>query len=925
MNRAFKALVLAVVLSSGCARDIDPETSLVQARSLLTQGKSGEARILLKNLLAAHPKTPMARVLLAQMALDDGNAQAASDELSVLDERALADPAALQLQARVEIEVGKPEDALKRLQASGELISQPQRALLLASAYRALESPGDALVILREAEAVSGPSEPMVLSIAETLAAMGNIELATAELDRYLSSTAAQRADALRMRGDLKLREGNPEEAAKDFNAALAAAPPAWPLISRVSTQLMIADSQIAQGEIDAAKAQLDKIEKSWPGTLGATVLRGQVALLEGRPDEAAERLGAVVAAGAGSERIQYLLIDALIKSGNTVRANELLEQLVAAEPEGSPTRRVLAAMYMQQGRPDRVIEILGADAELGIGDSMSVDDDLLAAARLAQGRSFQQISTLTAKLAKSPDDARLRAELATAQLVSGEPAVALLTLGKFTEGPQDPLGIATRLSALYATGNSIEANQAVDWLLSKDARTDLSVLLAAIDAAALRQQHAIVSRLLDRAVALAPANPEVQIRRASLSFAQRKFEEATATLNDMLQRNPSDSAAQLALARVAEARGDIAGSRKVLEATAVAHPTLMEPSLMLASLELRANKAQDASKALDRLIKANTDSSVPNAAGLLLSTAGRYEEARTRFRQAIELDKGRFEYWFNLGETQLALKDVAAAQQSFLRSAELQPESLRSGFAAVRISLEQKDMNSARRIAETLVAKLPNSSTSWLLLGETKAAADDNSGALVAFAHSYAVRPNSLAAKREFAARIATGAQRPEEPLQKWVTREPADTVTRLLLADFFLQREKNDDARKHLEIIVKQSPNNVAALNNLAWILRSSQPDRAESLAKRAQAIAPDNSAISDTLGVILLANGKFNEAVAALERAAAGLPQNQSVQFHYATSLSKVGQKEKARAILGDMLKDKRAFPDRAAAQRLIEELG
>jgi hypothetical protein len=40
---------------------------------------------------------------------------------------------------------------------------------------------------------------------------------------------------------------------------------------------------------------------------------------------------------------------------------------------------------------------------------------------------------------------------------------------------------------------------------------------------------------------------------------------------------------------------------------------------------------------------------------------------------------------------------------------------------------------------------------------------------------------------------------------------------------------RGRDEQAREHLEIIVKQKPNEVAALNNLAWVLRSSAPDRA------------------------------------------------------------------------------------------------
>ncbi len=166
---------------------------------------------------------------------------------------------------------------------------------------------------------------------------------------------------------------------------------------------------------------------------------------------------------------------------------------------------------------------------------------------------------------------------------------------------------------------------------------------------------------------------------------------------------------------------------------------------------------------------------------------------------------------------------------------------------------------------------------------------------------------------------------QRPEEPLLRWLAREPADTAARLVLSDYHLANGREAEAREQLEIIVKQSPNDVAALNNLAWVLRTSAPQRAESLARRASAIAPDNSAIADTLGVILLNNGKVEEAIPLLAKAAAAMPNDRNVQVHYAMSLSKAGQKDKARSILDRALQDKQAFPDREAAKRLLEELG
>jgi thioredoxin-like negative regulator of GroEL len=240
----------------------------------------------------------------------------------------------------------------------------------------------------------------------------------------------------------------------------------------------------------------------------------------------------------------------------------------------------VLATLFLQQGRPDRVIEILGADEEPGVDDDVNVNDDLLSVARSARASAARRISTLTAELAAAPANNKVRAELAAAQLSNGEAADALATLGPYVEGRQDPQSIGTRISALYLIGNDIEANKVVDRLLSTPAGSDLEVLLAASDAAAQRQQKATVSRLLEKADALAPANTEVQLRQASMYFANKDYATTARVLNVVLQREPGNERVRLALARVSEAKGDVAGSRAALEAAVQAQPSAIEPAM---------------------------------------------------------------------------------------------------------------------------------------------------------------------------------------------------------------------------------------------------------------------------------------------------------------------------------------------------------
>jgi Flp pilus assembly protein TadD len=339
------------------------------------------------------------------------------------------------------------------------------------------------------------------------------------------------------------------------------------------------------------------------------------------------------------------------------------------------------------------------------------------------------------------------------------------------------------------------------------------------------------------------------------------------------------------------EARGDLAQARAILGTAITGNPDDPEPALRLVALELRANQPAAASEVLNRMVTSAKDGEAANAAAMLLVDENRFDEARTRFRQAVDREPDNSRYWFNLGQSQLVLADPAAASESFRRAAELDPGSLPVALAAVRTALAQHNVPSARRTVDALLKEAPDDPVTQLLLGDVAMNEGRAQQAEVAYSRSFVLRPSSLASIGEYHARVRLDSPRAVEPLQRWLSREPDDAEARHLLADFFLGRGQDAEAREQLEILIRQTPNDVVALNNLAWLLRNTDKARAEQLAVQASAIAPDNPAVADTLGTILLANGKVAEALEVLKKAATALPDDKSVQGHYAEALRRV----------------------------------
>jgi tetratricopeptide (TPR) repeat protein len=161
---------------------------------------------------------------------------------------------------------------------------------------------------------------------------------------------------------------------------------------------------------------------------------------------------------------------------------------------------------------------------------------------------------------------------------------------------------------------------------------------------------------------------------------------------------------------------------------------------------------------------------------------------------------------------------------------------------------------------------------------------------------------------------------------LEAWLQTYPQDTLSRLGLGDLHMALNQYEKAVPAYQEVVRQAPDNVLALNNLAWAMaQTGRANDALPHARRAATLAPDNPAVLDTLGTTLVRAGQPAEAVAPLRKAVEKAPNIRPIEFHLAQALAKQGQRDEARQVLRSVLSGKDAFPERADAEQLLRELG
>jgi Tfp pilus assembly protein PilF len=165
------------------------------------------------------------------------------------------------------------------------------------------------------------------------------------------------------------------------------------------------------------------------------------------------------------------------------------------------------------------------------------------------------------------------------------------------------------------------------------------------------------------------------------------------------------------------------------------------------------------------------------------------------------------------------------------------------------------------------------------------------------------------------------------EEALIEATKLEPRLLQAQLTLAQAFEQRGEHAKAMERYRAVLAQDPNNVVALNNLAYAVatREDKPGDALPLAQRAFTLSRGNATIADTLGWVHHLMGNNTEAARYLTQAARTELNNAEIQLHAAQVLLAGGQIDAARQALERALQADPAIADRDVVKALQAKVG
>jgi putative PEP-CTERM system TPR-repeat lipoprotein len=315
-----------------------------------------------------------------------------------------------------------------------------------------------------------------------------------------------------------------------------------------------------------------------------------------------------------------------------------------------------------------------------------------------------------------------------------------------------------------------------------------------------------------------------------------------------------------------------------------------------------------------------------------ILEALARAQQAAGDFNQAI-MTYGKWARvqpssplpWLRMANAQIAAKDTTGALQSLRKALEIQPESVDAQRGIMTLDLAADRVDEALAIARTVQKQRPKEAIGYLLEGDVYVARKAWAKAAAAYRAGLKQVADTHLAARLYDVLGAGGNMADAEMFSKaWVKDHPKDKVFRLFVAEKAVARKDFASAHKQYQALLELDPNDAGVLNNLAWTAGQTKDPKALEYAEKANVLAPNQPAILDTLGTLLIEKGDTVRGIETLRKASELAPEMPLVRLNLAKGLIKTQQKEAAKKELQELAKLGNKFPAQAEVTNLMQGL-
>ncbi len=906
IRQALAAAALASTLFVfGCS---DSTASLLaKAKESIEKNEPKAAEIHLKNLLQKEDSAE-ARFLLGTVHLKSGDLPSAEKELRRAQEAGF-DPGRLVVPlVDTLLQLGQAQKAIDEAgkASPADATGKARLAMLVGSANLALGKTEDARISYEAALAADPGNIPAKLGLIRMRAGLGDLDGATIEIDKVLAEHASS-TEAMMLKGELEQAFGRRKEAREWYSKVAQTDPKDRNSLTKILTL------DLASRDLEAAEKSLEQL-KARTGAAPVTMqLQAMLQLQKGEIAAARQSIDAALRAAPNYLPVVALGAEIYLRDGALEQAERLSRQVLERAPNTTQGYRLLATTQMRMNAPDKALQTLQPAIDKGAKDPAIYT--LAGEAALRMNDAKKSAGFFDRAIELDPSDPRKQTGLAFAHIAGGERERGIAELERIsaaspTETRADFALVATHLRARQFD----KALVAIDRLEKKEPE---SAVVATLRGAALigKGDEAGARKAYELALNRDPKHLPAVNSLAALDIRANKREDARKRYDAFLAKNPGNVQAMLTLAQLIEQttpRSDAKAAEEALALLKKARET--EPGSIPANLALSAwyvshNQTREAIPLLQQTLATNPDNvQVLDALGTVYLRSDQDALGMETLEKILRVRPDDAMLQVRMGQLKLSRNDVPGAMANFRKAVDLQPKAIEPKLAMAAAHMRTGHPEDARRIANALQVDAPKNPAGFLLKGDIAMSERKFADAAGEYRKALALQKAApIEVKLHQAVAASGNLAEADSMLGAMLRQHPDDLTLRAYAGEHEVGRKRWNEAIAHYERVLSKQPGNALVLNNTAWAMHETKNPKALETAEKALAAAPDNPAVQDTAGVILMAAGKTERGLELLRKAVATAPKAAALRLHLAEALASTGDKAGARAEVEKLLQD------------------
>lgn len=912
------AALLAVTLLAGCSKQ-SPQALVASARQYLANDDHQAAAIELKNALQAAPNSSEARLLLGTALIETGDFHGAEKELRRALELGEPPDRVVPPLARTLVKLGEFKKVVDEFHDAdaGDAKRNAELLTALAQARLALRQADAARKDLAKALALAPGYPPALLVNARLKAATADLPGALVEVQAALQASP-KFLEAQQLQGDVLAASGQVDAALGAYRKALEIRSKFIPAHAAITFQLL------QQKKLDDAGKQLDELKRIAPKHPTTLYLRAYHEYR--RNDLAGARQAILLFLKAAPDNPRGLLLASAIEHDAKAfgQSETYLLRVLAGLPGLAPAQQLLVTNYLRSGQHVKAVEALKPLLASSGNDAGTLA--LAGETYLASGKA-PEAEFYFAKAARlDPTDDRKITGLALSHLAQGKTEDAFRELEQ--AAGMGGAGIRADLALVLAAMQRKEYDKALKAIDALEKKQPDKPLAHNLRGSALIGKRDIegARKSFERALSIDGASFAAAANLARLDLAEKKPEAAEKRFESVLAKNPKSAESLLALAELkARRRASADEVVGLINKSIGANPTAVQPRVALINYHLATNQTRNAGLVAQSAIAAFPDNAeIHMAAGRAFHAAGSLEQAAAAYGRWARISPKSPAPLTQLADVQMQTKQLDAAADSLRKALALQPDYLEAQRRQVALDVRRNRHPQALETARLIQKQRPKEVAGYVLEGDVHTSSK-------AWGLAVAAYRNGL--KKVDGPQLATrlhGALRQDKPAEAdtfaadRLAKYPDEAAFRVYLAESALAAGDFPGSMRHYEALLVKRPDNALWLNNLAYAAGRAQDPKALEYAQKAATLAPENPAILDTLGVLLVEKGEIARGIELLRKATELGPQYPAIRLNLAKSLVKAGQKPAARKELEDLAKLGASFSGRSEVERLLSTL-